>query len=194
VGRRFHGAVYDPLADRMLMMGGEDAGGSRYEVKQLVFEPVARWDDFAPSGSAPPFFERPVLHYDAEADRILVFGANGPLADGVPVLAFDRKGATPPPYPEGGAAVRLLGVGPNPSRGEVTVAFELPRPTTVRLRLHDVRGRVVRDIAPRDYTAGPHTIVLDGRDDHGARLGDGVYFALLEAEDTRITGKLVLMD
>src|SRR5262249_10183707 len=73
-------------------------------------------------------------------------------------------------------AFSLIGAQPNPSRGTLSVAFELPEPSDVRLELFDLLGRRVRDVhAP--YAAGPQLVSLD----HGTKLAAGLYQVRLQA-------------
>jgi len=70
----------------------------------------------------------------------------------------------------------LLGALPNPSRGSLRVAFELPEPADVRLQLFDLLGRRVREIRAA-YAAGHQEVALD----QGRRLSPGVYQMRLDA-------------
>jgi len=181
----------------MLVFWGRDVSGGRTDARALRFGVDAAWSPFEPASGGPAPRYLASVHYDAPRDRILFAGGasdlSSPRYDDRWSLDFDRS-TTPPPYPEGGPAFRLLAIGPNPSRGDVTVLFELPRPSSVSLRVYDVRGRVVRSYAAATHPAGMHTFRWDGRSDGGAALADGVYFARLEVEGTVVTGKLVLMD
>jgi hypothetical protein len=194
VGRSGHAATYDPIGDRMILLWGRDQSGVRFDSHALDFGTPARWVDFLPAGEGPAPVTGAVAHYDAPRDRILLLGESGPMFGGVQAIVFDRPGAEPPPFPADGPSLRLLGVGPNPSGGDVRIAFDVPRPIDVRLRLYDVRGRVVRDFGERAFLPGSHVLQWDGRGDDGARVRDGVYFARIDFAGEVVTGKLVRMD
>jgi serine protease len=78
-------------------------------------------------------------------------------------------------------AARLMSE--NPSRGNATLSLRLPRPGAVRVQLYDVSGRLVRTLAQGSYPAGERVIRWDGKDDHGERVGSGVYFFHAETPD-----------
>lgn len=80
---------------------------------------------------------------------------------------------------------------PNPSRDGATLVFSLPRPGRARLRILDLAGRAVREVANADFAAGPHTFVWNGRGDDGRALGSGVYFVRLETAQGALTRRLV---
>jgi hypothetical protein len=82
---------------------------------------------------------------------------------------------------------------PNPVRGEASIAFALPRAGHARLRIFDVRGRLVRTLIDGDAAAGEGLVVWRGRDDRGRQLADGLYFYRLEQADRRLTRKLLLV-
>ena len=60
--------------------------------------------------------------------------------------------------------------------GAATLRLGLVRADRVEARVYDVAGRRVRALADREFTAGEHSLVWDGTDDHGQRLARGVYF------------------
>ncbi len=77
-----------------------------------------------------------------------------------------------------GLALRIL---PNPSRAPVVVAFRLDRPASLaRLRLFDVRGRLVRELAAGPRPAGEHRVPWDGLEGSGRPAAPGIYFVRLE--------------
>jgi hypothetical protein len=86
--------------------------------------------------------------------------------------------------------IRLI-ASPNPFRAETTLHYLLPRPATARLTIHDVAGRLVRELVrgPRDM--GPHAIHWDGRDEHGTQVSAGVYYVRLDAAGAEHTRNVV---
>jgi hypothetical protein len=87
----------------------------------------------------------------------------------------------------------LRGARPNPFRAGTELLVELAAAARVRLTIHDVRGRAVRRLLDAPLAAGAHPARWDGRDDRGAPLPVGVYFARLESPAGIATGKLVLI-
>jgi hypothetical protein len=89
---------------------------------------------------------------------------------------------------------RMLRNSPNPFRALTTLAFELPRAERVTLRVYDIGGRRVRTLAEaRALAPGAHRFEWDGRDDAGAPLQAGLYFARLEAGEARETRRMARM-
>lgn len=78
-------------------------------------------------------------------------------------------------------SVQLRAAFPNPLVHQSVIAFDLPRAESVRLRVYDTAGRLVRTLAEGPFSAGRHQNVWDGTDDHGTRLANGAYFARLDA-------------
>jgi hypothetical protein len=70
---------------------------------------------------------------------------------------------------------------PNPSSGSTRLAFALARAGQVRMRVHDVTGRLVRRIDAGSLPAGRQQLSWDGRDDTGHTVRIGLYFIGLEA-------------
>lgn len=81
---------------------------------------------------------------------------------------------------------------PNPFSSRTAFSMDLPRSTTYRLKVFDVRGRLAREVVDR---AGPGRIIVhwDGTDAEGARLASGIYFYRLETDGFVQTRRMVLM-
>jgi subtilisin family serine protease len=69
---------------------------------------------------------------------------------------------------------------PNPFGGrlgpQTLIAFELPEPAAVRLRIFNILGQRVRTVFDGDLPANYHEIPWDGLDDRGRLAAAGVYF------------------
>jgi hypothetical protein len=196
-----HAAVYDPVGDRMMVLWGLDATGTRFDTAMLDFGVTPRWQASVPGGFAPADRADASVFYDSVRDRAIVLGGiaaagnySGMRYGDAWAIEWNRADREPPPLPVNTSTITLLGLGPNPSPGDVDIAFEVPGTTIVTARMYDVRGRIVRDFGERSFTPGRHLLHWDGRDDAGGRLPDGVYFARVEAGSARLMGKLVLVD
>ena len=72
----------------------------------------------------------------------------------------------------------LLSVRNSPlTSGAVSLRFTLPRPSHVKLTIHDVSGRLLRVLIDAQLEVGAHEIRWDGIDARGQRVAKGVYFA-----------------
>jgi hypothetical protein len=82
---------------------------------------------------------------------------------------------------------------PNPFNPITTVNFQLPRESSVTLRLYDILGREVKVIVNEVRQPGNHRIIVDG-----SRLASGIYIYRLTAADpdggarTRFTASKVM--
>jgi flagellar hook assembly protein FlgD len=73
------------------------------------------------------------------------------------------------------------------------MAFSLPQPGRVTLKLYDVAGRLVRTLEDGELPAGTHARLWDRKNDHGTEVRSGVYFARLQVADRAFGQKLVLV-
>jgi predicted GH43/DUF377 family glycosyl hydrolase len=71
---------------------------------------------------------------------------------------------------------------PNPFNPMTRIAFETPRATHARLRVYDLRGRIVRTLVDARVEAGSHAAWWDGLYADGSRAASGLYFYRLEVE------------
>ncbi|HOX24288.1 MAG TPA: FlgD immunoglobulin-like domain containing protein [Candidatus Krumholzibacteria bacterium] len=86
-----------------------------------------------------------------------------------------------------------LRAAPNPFNPRATIAFDLPRESVARLRIHSLDGRVVTTLIDGAYAAGCHETAWGGRDDHGRSVASGVYLVRLEAGGERRSLRVTLL-
>lgn len=87
----------------------------------------------------------------------------------------------------------LLSAYPNPFNPTVRIVLALPRDQEVTLRIHDLRGRLVKELARQAFAVGRQEIDWYGRDSAGRSVASGSYFVVLETEDGRDVQKLTLV-
>ena len=85
-------------------------------------------------------------------------------------------------------------VHPTPFRGQTAIAFDLPAPGRVQLRIYDAGGRCVATLSDTEWPAGRHAVGWDGRNDAGARVGPGLYFARVVVGKEEAVRRLVLVE
>ncbi len=80
---------------------------------------------------------------------------------------------------------------PNPFNSGTMLRYRLPRTEPVTIRLFDGRGRLLRTFAQPSRTEG--AITWDGTDGNGIAVPSGVYYYLVESENQKARGRLVLV-
>ncbi|MBD3222323.1 DUF2271 domain-containing protein [bacterium] len=66
--------------------------------------------------------------------------------------------------------------------------------STVRLRVHDLRGRLVRTLVSGEQrSAGQHQVIWRGTDDAGRQVASGTYLYRLEAGGEVQSRRMVLL-
>jgi hypothetical protein len=108
------------------------------------------------------------------------------VIDSIEVLA----GVDTEPDPMGPGS-RLLDNSPNPFTAATDIAFHLERPGKVTLTIHDVAGRLIREIDAGPRPAGHNTVVWDGRAADGSLVAGGIYFLALKAGGMDLPAKAV---
>jgi hypothetical protein len=124
---------------------------------------------------------------DLAGDPRVAFGLRDMGAyeyNGVVAAAEDQAPAAAP------LALRCV---PNPFNPVTRLHFSLEETGQVRVRILDLRGRLVAQPAAGPFAAGHHTLDWDGRDQSGATVPAGVYTCLLETGRERAVVKLTLV-
>jgi hypothetical protein len=80
---------------------------------------------------------------------------------------------------------------PNPFRAGTKVSFSLANEGDARLTIHDVAGRLVRELTNGPRPAGAQSFDWDGRDTRGAPVSAGVYLVRLQGDATQTSERIV---
>lgn len=93
------------------------------------------------------------------------------------------------------STLTLLGNSPNPFNPETTIRFVVPAgpKRDYSVRVYDVAGRLVRNLAAGKIDAGAHDVRWDGTDERGAVVSSGVYLYRVSAGRESQHGKMVLL-
>jgi len=115
--------------------------------------------------------------FTAVGSDVFFTGTDGTSGNELWVMSDDLVGVGP--SSEGASAGASLSQNyPNPVRATTRIAYTIPTPRNVLLKLYDVNGREVKTLVDGLKSAGAHQVEIDVR---GA-LASGVYFYLLETE------------
>jgi len=123
----------------------------------------------------------------------LVLTSNDPARPVIMVPVQLTVGDVSTPVAEAPRAFALLGAVPNPFNPQTRLGFSLPAAQSIRLRVYDLQGRLVRELAGGLYPAGSHEVDWNGRDQAGRSVASGTYFARLEADGLSSVKPLVLV-
>jgi hypothetical protein len=93
--------------------------------------------------------------------------------------------------PDLSAGLLLSAPMPDPFLFQTTLAFTLPVRALVQVRIHDVRGALVRKLYEGVAEAGEHRLEWDGRGDDGRAVGPGLYFCRLSAPNAEVSRRMV---
>ena len=91
----------------------------------------------------------------------------------------------------GESLVRLTSASPNPFADTVTTNLSLERPSSVLLRIVDVRGRSVATLHDGVLSQGSHQFRWDGRDRRGHNVAPGTYFVTANTGGSVETRRIV---
>jgi hypothetical protein len=82
---------------------------------------------------------------------------------------------------------------PNPTRGEISFAIDLPRPIRTEARIYDVAGRLVRTLFEGTLPAGHRTLQWDGRRQDGSNASTGLFYLRVRIEDRHLESHVVMI-
>ncbi|MBN1927016.1 MAG: T9SS type A sorting domain-containing protein [Prolixibacteraceae bacterium] len=76
---------------------------------------------------------------------------------------------------------------PNPVNGKTTISFIIPKQTHVSLKVFNLQGAEIAELAGKKYQQGNHEIVFDS-----VKFPDGIYFYTFSADAFSATRKMIL--
>jgi hypothetical protein len=83
---------------------------------------------------------------------------------------------------------------PNPFNPETTISFDVTQTSSfVTLDIYNIKGQKARTLVNEVLPAGEYSVVWNGRDSNGKRVGSGIYFYKLKAGDYQKVKKMILL-
>jgi photosystem II stability/assembly factor-like uncharacterized protein len=82
---------------------------------------------------------------------------------------------------------------PNPARPGTEIRFQLPRPSSVSLKIFNALGEEIRALVDAPFEAGSHRALWDGKDNNGKLVASGVYLYQLRAGEFAQVRKMSLI-
>jgi len=82
---------------------------------------------------------------------------------------------------------------PNPFNPQTTIEFSLTRREHVTLTIYNTLGQQIRTLTDRTLSAGSYRLNWDGRDSHNKPAASGVYYYKLQAGDTPLASKKMIL-
>jgi hypothetical protein len=120
--------------------------------------------------------------------RVLLEPVLADRAPGVAVKSARPREETPVP-----PASATLVAYPNPFNPSTRIELNLPKATTGSVRIVDLRGYAVAELHRGALVKGTNAFVWNGRSSSGSATASGVYWVLAEADELRLTRKLLLI-
>jgi probable HAF family extracellular repeat protein len=161
-------------------------GGGTFAVESLIVNGVGHW--YAVTTTAG---------WINNSRQMVIYATNPTTGETGALLLTPEATEIVAAPPAGGdpASQIVISAEPNPFQfqAKTTIRFSLPMSGPVDLAIYDAAGRrvdVVLAGAWRD--SGPNEVAWDGRDEAGARVARGAYFARLRGDGSERTAKLVI--
>ena len=82
---------------------------------------------------------------------------------------------------------------PNPFNPSTVIEFSLPTPSRAEVKVFNILGQVVKELADRDFPAGHHQLIWDGTDAKGRAVPSGIYFYRVLNGNRAESKKMVLL-
>ncbi len=93
---------------------------------------------------------------------------------------------------------------PNPFRNIANIKYTLPyrwendgmlisKPYNVKIKVYDIKGRVVRELFNGKQNVGFHKVIWDGKVNHGSLASSGAYFVKVTAGDFVTVKKIMVL-
>jgi hypothetical protein len=168
--RRYAATGYDALRGRVVLFGGEDAGGLTLDdTWELLAGVSPSWTALAPGGVDPGARRAAVAALDGANDRLIVFGGSREVGGygelrlrDVAMLSWNNiTGVGAGPIRHGSLALGTIAPQPARRGHAVRVELTLADQTPVLVQILDVRGRVIQSRWATDAERAGGTVRVD---------------------------------
>ena len=112
---------------------------------------------------------------------------------GTPAIVDVQLAPVATPVPGAERLITAVAAWPNPFNPSTKLSITVPAAGPVGLDVYDLQGRKVRSLLATELAAGVHPVIWDGRNDGGAVVPSGVYFARAQTVRGQATAKLLLV-
>ena len=94
-----------------------------------------------------------------------------------------------------GPSLALAAPAPNPFRAGTRVEFTVDSDAdaNVVVTIHDLSGRIVRELARGAWSPGTHTLEWNGTDASGHRVPAGIYFVRGSVGGQRVQSRVTML-
>jgi hypothetical protein len=82
---------------------------------------------------------------------------------------------------------------PNPFNPITNVEFSVPRSGPVRVAIFDIHGKRVANLINETMSPGVYRVRWNGKDDKGADVSSGIYYARIQSRGGSGSGRLALI-
>ncbi len=82
---------------------------------------------------------------------------------------------------------------PNPFNPTTEITFALPNAETVKLSIYNTSGQLIHTLVNGFYSEGFHSVMWNATDESGSRVTSGMYMYVLQAGETVLQNKMLLM-
>ena len=82
---------------------------------------------------------------------------------------------------------------PNPFNSSTNIRYSLHKKSGVSLVVHNIQGKIIRNLQNDIIPNGIHSVIWDGRDDFDSQVSSGIYFITFKAGDFTQIRKTLLV-
>lgn len=82
---------------------------------------------------------------------------------------------------------------PNPFNPEVTIKYQIPKPTKVKIVIYNVLGQKVKTLVNKVQDANFYSLLWDSKNDFGVEVASGIYILRMETDEFVKSIKLILL-
>ncbi len=125
------------------------------------------------------------------AGRLEITGSESGTWDAASMPTNVESGSIDVPQSPTAAVPMVLAAKPNPFVQDTEIAYSLPSPRRVTLRIYSPSGRLIRTLVDATMPAGVHRARWNGRDANGREAGSGIYFFKFSTGDVERTDRIL---
>lgn len=129
-------------------------------------------------------------HFDP-AERTAIINALGIPATDLPLVIFSTGQESVGVGEHEHKSLQSLHAYPNPFSDRTKICYTITSPAYVGLTVYDQSGRKIKDLVNTTRATGNHSVIWNGIDQHGRRIPEGNYYAIIKIASQEYRLKII---
>jgi|WetSurMetagenome_2_1015567.scaffolds.fasta_scaffold14181_1 hypothetical protein len=82
---------------------------------------------------------------------------------------------------------------PNPFNPSTTITYQIPKTSTVRVRIYDINGQLIKELLNETQPVGEYKVTWNGTNEKNISVVSGVYIYTVSSNEQIVSKQMILL-